>query len=396
MRALTVLLLASLVLADPPPRPGYLGAGLADAEGGVQLTRVLDGSPAAAAGLRPGDLLVRFGEHEVKDISALVTMIRDAGEGAKIDLVVVRGGERTTVALTLGVNPQLLLEEHDPAMPPVRIEKDLSYAPADATPHERHKLNLFLPQAEGKFPIVLWIHAGAWSYGDRAQDTALAMRFAERGIGFAPMSYRLSSKAWNEPDAPKEGVRHPAHAEDCALAFAWLKKRFPGHPLFLAGHSCGAHLGALLGADPRYLAAHGLGLKDVAGVIAVGGGYDLVKYHAILADGIDGEPGLGKEKADAHLIFIFGDTVEDWIAASPTTYLEGCATPMLIVGERGASMRRYTQDFEEAVKAAGVTTIRFRYADDRTHAESTPLMSRKSGDPIRDEAIAFIREHAAR
>jgi acetyl esterase/lipase len=229
----------------------------------------------------------------------------------------------------------------------VTVERDLSYVVGDAPAHERHKLNLFLPETEGRYiargrlekvvdpdPIVLWIHAGAWSYGDRAGETALAMRFAERGIGFAAMSYRLSSRFWNEPAAPKEGFRHPAHAEDCAMAFAWLRKRFPGSPLFLSGHSCGAHLAALLALDPRYLAKHGLEVAEIRGVIPVGGGYDLVKYHAILANGLDGEPGLGKDKADAHLKWIFGDTEADWVAASPTSYLKGCKTPMLVVAER--------------------------------------------------------------
>jgi hypothetical protein len=55
-------------------------------------------------------------------------------------------------------------------------------------------------------------------------------------------------------------------------------------------------------------------------------------------------------------------------------------------------MHQYTRDFEEAVKAAGVTSIRFLYREDRTHGESSPLMSRKAPDPVRDEVIAFIRE----
>jgi len=202
------------------------------------------------------------------------------------------------------------------------------------------------------------------------------------------------------PDGPaaaaglKDGFRHPAHAEDCAMAFAWLAKRFPGHALFVSGHSCGAHLAALLALDPRYLARHGLEPAAIRGVVPIGGGYDLVKYHAILADGVEGEAGLGREKADAHLRWIFGDTVNDWIAASPATYLAGCRIPMLVVAEREPSMRRYTQDFEAAVKAAGVTSVRFRYMTDRTHAESAPLMSRKGPDPVRDEAIAFLEELA--
>jgi len=394
-----LLLLAALDAAAEPRRPGHLGAAFEDlpatAEaGGVRISRVVEGSPAAAAGLRPGDLVLRFDGAEVRDRAAFAARIREAGEGAKVALLVRRDGEEVSLAVTLGVHPRVLLEEPDtsPGMLPVSIERDLSYAVGEAAPHERHRLNLFLPRTEGKFPVVLWIHAGAWSYGDRSDETALAMRFAERGVGFAPMSYRLSSRAWNEPGAPREGVRHPAHAEDCAMAFAWLAKRFPGHPLFLSGHSCGAHLAALLGTDPRYLRKHGLGLDAIRGVMAIGGGYDLVKYHAILAEGLDGEPGLGKEKADAHLTFIFGDSKEAWIDASPASHLEGCTTRMLVVAEKEPSMRRYTRDFEEAVKAAGVKSIRFRYAEDRTHGESGPLMSRKAPDSVRDEMIAFVRE----
>jgi len=93
--------------------------------------------------------------------------------------------------------------------------------------------------------------------------------------------------------------------------------------------------------DPRYLKKHGLALTEIKGVVAIGGAYDLVKYHKLLAYGIDGDgKGLGKEKADAHLVWIFGESKDEWVAASPTTYLEGCTMPMLIVGEKGPGMRR--------------------------------------------------------
>ena len=67
---------------------------------------------------------------------------------------------------------------------------------------------------------------------------------------------------------------------------------------------------------------------------------------------------------------------------------------MLIVAETEPSMKRYTKDYEEAVKAKGVTSITFLYATDRTHGQSSPLMSRKAPDPVRDAAIRFVREHA--
>ena len=35
--------------------------------------------------------------------------------------------------------------------------------------------------------------------------------------------------------------------------------------------------------DPRYLKRYDLGLDEVRGVVAIGGAYDMVKYHAALA-----------------------------------------------------------------------------------------------------------------
>ena len=179
------------------------------------------------------------------------------------------------------------------------------------------------------------------------------------------------------------------------MAFAWLRKRFPKNPLFVGGHSCGAHLAVLMSMDPRFLRKHGLELSEIRGAFAPGGAYDLVKYHDLLTNGLNGEPGMGKEGADAHLRWIFGASKEQWIAASPVTYLAGCKTPMLIVGEKGAAMRRYTRDFEVAVKSAGASSIRFYYADDRTHGQTTQMMSRKSSDPLRDAVIRFVLANAA-
>ncbi|MHC4940136.1 MAG: alpha/beta hydrolase [Planctomycetota bacterium] len=373
MRILFLLLLAPVCLAER----GYLGARLQEVEGGVRLERIVVGSPAAKAGLRDGDIVTGV------DAAGLAAKLKEAGK--EIELRILRDGKSHVVRLTVGVHPQALLERPDPSMGKVKVTRDLAYGT-----HERHKVNLFEPVTDEQFPVVLWIHAGAWSMGGRENETALAMRFAERGIGFAAISYRLSSKVWWDPKASKEGFKHPAHAEDCALAFAWLRTRYPKQPLFISGHSCGAHLAALLAMDPRYLKKHGLGLKEVRGVVAIGGAYDIVKYHAALA----AAPSFGKERADAHLHWIFGESEEEWIAASPATYLEGCTMPMVIVGEKGQGMRIYHEDFRVAVKKSGVTSIRFVEADDRTHGQSTPFMSRKHSDPVRDMMIGFIRRNS--
>lgn len=41
-----------------------------------------------------------------------------------------------------------------------------------------------------------------------------------------------------------------------------------------------------------------------------------------------------------------------------------------------------------------MTSIRFYEADDRTHGQSTPFMSREQSDPVRNRMVAFVFEHA--
>jgi len=112
----------------------------------------------------------------------------------------------------------------------------------------------------------LFVHGGSLSAGDRKEDPYLHVcePIREAGIGCASISYRLFPL-----------VGWPAPVQDVASAFAWLKQNIRsrgGDPerLFLAGHSSGCMLVALVGADPKYLETHGLMPRDVAGVIAIG------------------------------------------------------------------------------------------------------------------------------
>ena len=56
-------------------------------------------------------------------------------------------------------------------------------------------------------------------------------------------------------------VGFPHFIEDAARAYAWVAKNVAGgngaRPIVVMGHSAGAHIGALLTLDQRYLAAQG-------------------------------------------------------------------------------------------------------------------------------------------
>ena len=116
----------------------------------------------------------------------------------------------------------------------------------------------------GAGPILMFVHGGGWRRGERTMVSALPDYAQRHGFTLASTSYRL---------VPAVGARQ--EAEDVAAAVADLHRRLPGRPIWLLGHSAGAHLAALVGVDPAYLGAHGMRPADLGGVILLdGAGYD--------------------------------------------------------------------------------------------------------------------------
>ncbi|HEX2046771.1 MAG TPA: trypsin-like peptidase domain-containing protein [Acidimicrobiales bacterium] len=76
-------------------------AGLPDRDG-VLIQEVEEGSPAANAGLRRGDLVVEAGGSPVKTIDDLYQAVDDLAPGASLALGVVRGAEELSVSVTFG------------------------------------------------------------------------------------------------------------------------------------------------------------------------------------------------------------------------------------------------------------------------------------------------------
>lgn len=70
---------------------------------GVKFADVRDGSPAAKAGLKAGDVLVEFAGKEIKNLYDFTYALRAHRPGETVAVVVVRGGQRMTVNVALEV-----------------------------------------------------------------------------------------------------------------------------------------------------------------------------------------------------------------------------------------------------------------------------------------------------
>lgn len=263
---------------------------------------------------------------------------------------------------------------------------DLAYHDGADFSDEKHRLDLVMPASGEATATLLWIHGGAWAFGDRKNDLELARAFARDGIAVAVMSYRLSPGNWRDESFPADGVQHPEHIIDVARAFAWLHANAESYGLaqdrlFVSGFSAGGHLAALLALDPRYLAAHALAPSDMVAAIPVAGGYDLAAYYNAIEDG------LGEEIAIAHVLGVFGPR-ERLPDASPLTYLDQASRPMLVLTE--GETADYTRIFDTAVAAADLSElISFSYYDEETHASLLAMLS-EDVSPARDEITDFI------
>jgi acetyl esterase/lipase len=140
----------------------------------------------------------------------------------------------------------------------------------------KQRLDLVRPESGGRAPVLLFVHGGGWSIGDKRHAAApKARHFTAEGWAFGSANYRLVPQATVEQQAA-----------DIASAVAWLRANAESHGLdpdriVLMGHSAGAHLVALVGTDPRYLQEAGVPMGAVRGVILLdGAGYDVSKQMA--------------------------------------------------------------------------------------------------------------------
>lgn len=73
---------------------------------GVLVSNVMDGSPAARAGIQVGDILTRFDGEDVASSRKLTTMVRKAEAGDPADIEIWRDGKVETVSTTLDERPR--------------------------------------------------------------------------------------------------------------------------------------------------------------------------------------------------------------------------------------------------------------------------------------------------
>lgn len=121
-------------------------------------------------------------------------------------------------------------------------------------------LDVYRPKnAEGKLPVIVSVHGGAWVYGDKDVYQFYCMSLAQRGFAVVNFSYRLSPE-----------YQYPASFEDTSSVCAWIlenaeKYGFDTDKIFGVGDSAGAHMLSLFSCaltNPEYAAVCGYQIPD--------------------------------------------------------------------------------------------------------------------------------------
>lgn len=249
----------------------------------------------------------------------------------------------------------------------IAIHTDIPYKSGELSSSERAlcKLDIYAPARAANLPVLVFFHGGGLTEGDKAD--AWIAPLASEGLVIASANYRLY------PDD-----LFPTFAEDAAAAVAWMRAHAReyggGDSLFIAGHSAGAYIAALLGTDARYLNAHGIALADIAGVIALSG--QMITHFAVRAQ--DGWP----------------DTAIRVDEAAPLYHVAGDKPPFLLgFGESDMAMRpEENRLMAAALRNAGNADVECLELAGRDHDTISRMTS--ADDILRREIISWIGARA--
>lgn len=263
--------------------------------------------------------------------------------------------------LAIGLTLTAALAQPGPAAYPADLKPsfaNLAYANTSKT----QTLDLFVPEGNGPFPLVINIHGGAFRIGSKEMlDAPVARALLKEGIAVASINYRLSGEA-----------PFPAAVVDAKAVVRFLRANAAKYKLnpnkFLAfGQSAGGNLASMLGTsggvaefdDPAL--GNASTSSRVQGVVDWFGPTDFAQMDAqAKAQGCganDQTHSAANSPESAYLGSELAKVPELVKKANPITYIDSSDPTFLIQkGDKDCTIAfGQSQLLYDALKAAGVT-----------------------------------------
>jgi acetyl esterase/lipase len=242
----------------------------------------------------------------------------------------------------------------DAAQSDTRVLRDLAYG-KDAL----QKYDVYLPAHAKSAPVIFMVHGGGWRRGDKAMPNVVdnkVSRWVSRGFVFVSVDYRLLP---TPVEAQADDVaRALASAQSHAAEWGADPRKF-----VLMGHSAGAHLVALLDADPAR--AKAFGAQPWLGAVSLdSAALDL--------------PATMKARHLRLYDAAFGKDLATWARLSPMQRLRAGAPPMLLV----CSTRRWNSCPQARALAAKARQLGDRaevLGEDLRHSEINAQLGLEGG-----------------
>jgi acetyl esterase/lipase len=262
----------------------------------------------------------------------------------------------------------LLLVGLGPVQAGVSFQADLAYGS-----HPRQRVDLWRPDASESVrrPLVLYIHGGGWTRGDKLQGRgAKPETFLSAGFAYAALNTRMV------PDVTAADM-----ARDVASAIAFLRTQ-PGidaSRIVLIGHSAGAHLAALVASDPRYLEAARVPASALKAVLLLDG----AAYRLSPSD----QRGFLTQRIYENA---FGDDERTWAAVAPIAQMQAKppAAFWIAVADRSYAARQGEALRRAVVDKGGVAEVASFPGE--THAGINRRFG-EAGNAVAPAALAFLK-----
>ncbi len=137
---------------------------------GALVAKVLPESPALAAGVEVGDIIVEFNGKEVVNSSNLPPIVGSSKVGIKLPVVVIRNGKETTLYVKLGELPDDASVAQSTTHPGKKTTNRLGFSALDLTDKQKEELEL-----DGGVLVNHMITGPATQAGVRKGDIILAI-----------------------------------------------------------------------------------------------------------------------------------------------------------------------------------------------------------------------------
>lgn len=244
--------------------------------------------------------------------------------------------------------------------------------------HNRQQLDVYAPvsmqAAPTKRPVIVFFYGGSWDSGSKDAYLFVAEALTSKGFIAVIPDYRVYPE-----------VIYPEFLNDGASAFQWTKdniEKYGGdvNNIFVAGHSAGAHIAAMLAFDQTWLATQKLNSTSIRGFIGLAGPYDFLPLTS------------------ARLKEIFPSN-EIQALSQPIRYARGNApSALLLAGDADTVVAlKNTRNFSARIRELN-GRVQEKYYVGMGHVKIVTVLAApfREGQTVLDDITEFVRVESAR